>query len=71
MTRYCADDYSNWQLKVHRLLGQGFGVEDIAVMEDDDIRAVRGEVKRLRKRGILGMVINHWTKPAITYEASE
>jgi DNA-binding NarL/FixJ family response regulator len=67
MTRYCADDFSNWQLKVHRLLGQGFGVEDIAIELGMDAKYIRHEIQELRQKGNLMMVIDHWAKPAITY----
>ena len=67
MTRYCADDFSNWQLKVHRLLGQGFGVEDIAIELGETAEAIRGEVSMLRQKGKLKITIETWAKPAITY----
>lgn len=67
MTRYCADDYTNWQLKVHRLLGQGFGVEDIAINLECDIARVRDEITSLRKKGKLKLIIDYWSKPAIKY----
>ena len=67
MTRYCADDFNDWQLKVHRLLGQGFGVEDIAIKLECDLARVRDEIKSLRRKGKLKITIETWAKPAITY----
>lgn len=67
MTRYNADNYSDWQLKVHRLLGEGFGTENIAIDMPTDINMVRHEVRRLRKCKMLVMVLKHWATPAIIY----
>jgi DNA-binding NarL/FixJ family response regulator len=44
---------STWQGRVHALLRQGFGVEDIAVRLRLDVNSVRLEVAILREEGVL------------------
>lgn len=67
MTRYNADDYSDWELRVHRLLGKGYGSEDIAIKLACDIEVVCDQINQLRKRKMVMTVIKYWSKPAITY----
>lgn len=71
MTGYNFNDYTDWQLKIHILLGQGFGVEDIAIKLNHDVSLVRAEIHYLRRKGDLMLTIKHWAKPAIKYEASK
>lgn len=46
-----------WRESVHRLLAQGFGVEDIAIRLDCAVERVRQEMAILRISGKLGAVL--------------
>jgi DNA-binding NarL/FixJ family response regulator len=48
---------STWQGKVARLLGQGFGAEDIALKLSCDPDAVRREIKIYRQEGRLAEIV--------------
>ena len=71
MTRYCSAEFTDWQLNVHRLLGQGFGIEDIAIHMNCYTDMVRDEVRELRRKGKLKSALSHWAAPAITYGDSK
>jgi DNA-directed RNA polymerase specialized sigma24 family protein len=48
---------------IHARLADGYGVEDIAAMDGIDIKAVRAEVRKLRKAGRLDAVLQGHVTP--------
>lgn len=52
-----ADENTAWRAKVHQLLGDGWGVEDISIMLSCDVDHVRREVQILRDSGRLERVV--------------
>ena len=51
-----AQGNSQWIARVMIMIGNGFGVEDIAIRTESDIADVRREVSILREDGILEMM---------------
>ena len=45
--------HAKWAEQVHRFLRSGYGVEDIAIMTNVEIKFVRHEVQELRQKGKL------------------
>ncbi|WP_162947032.1 hypothetical protein [Ruegeria sp. EL01] len=57
-----AQQNSMWQHAVRKMLGQGYGVEDIAVIKGFNVDHVRREIRILREAGELSAIYERYRR---------